>query len=150
MAYASATRVSVARTKEEIQNLLSKFGAHSFAHMEKPGFAMMQFILETRSLRFLIDLPDKSEFAFTPTRGTQRHEDDIQKHYEQACRSMWRSLFLVIKAKLTAIEEGIASFENEFMAQLVLPNGKTVAEEILPQVLTSIESHEMPKLLGLD
>lgn len=40
----------------------------------------------------------------------------------------------MIKAKLEAVDAGILSFEESFMSNIVLPSGKTVAEEIGPQI----------------
>jgi len=53
---------------------------------------------------------------------------------EQACRQKWRALSLVVKAKLEAVESGITTFEDEFLAHIVLPNGQTVGEQALPRV----------------
>lgn len=53
---------------------------------------------------------------------------------EQSNRQRWRALALVIKAKLEAVDAGILSFEESFMSNIVLPSGKTVAEEIGPQI----------------
>ena len=71
-----------------------------------------------------------------------RDEAGAQKAWEQACRQRWRALSLCIKAKLEACESGITTFEEEFLAQLVLPGGVTVAEKIMP----SIMSGKMPKM----
>jgi len=45
---------------------------------------------------------------------------------------MWRALALVVKAKLGAVESHIATFEQEFLPYTVLPNGRSVGEEVLP------------------
>ena len=54
---------------------------------------------------------------------------------------------MVIKAKLEAVESGISIFEEEFLAHLVLPDGKTVGQFMLPQVEAAYETGKMPKLL---
>jgi len=53
----------------------------------------------------------------------------------------------VIKAKLEAVEAGIAVFEDEFMANIVLPNGSTVSQFMLPQIAQAYESGNMPNML---
>jgi len=63
------------------------------------------------------------------------------------CRQKWRALALVIKAKLEAVESGISVFEDEFMAAIVMPNGRTVSEEIRPRIAAAYESGNMPALL---
>jgi hypothetical protein len=63
---------------------------------------------------------------------------------EQEERTRWRSLLLVIKAKLEAVESSIATFEEEFMAQIVLPNQQTVGQWVLPEVARIYERGLMP------
>lgn len=55
-------------------------------------------------------------------------------------RGGWRALALVVKAKLKAIESGIASFEQELYAHTVLPSGRTVSEDTGDQVSQMIAS----------
>ncbi|WP_136678647.1 hypothetical protein [Neptunomonas sp. XY-337] len=42
---------------------------------------------------------------------------------------------------------GIAIFEDEFMANIVLPNGATVSQFMLPQIKEAYEKGSMPKML---
>ena len=69
--------------------------------------------------------------------------------WEQDCRARWRALALVIKAKLAAIEVGITSFEAEFGMAVVLPDGRTVAEQVVPAIAEAYESGRTPRLLEL-
>jgi hypothetical protein len=59
----------------------------------------------------------------------------------------WRALFLVIKAKLEAIDVGILTIEEAFLADTVLPDRHTVAEVMLPQIEGAYTSGTMPPLL---
>jgi hypothetical protein len=60
-------------------------------------------------------------------------------------RARWRALLLVIKAKLESVESGIATFEEEFMAQIVLPDDQTVGQWVLPEVARIYETGRMPR-----
>lgn len=40
----------------------------------------------------------------------------------------------MVKAKLEAVQSGIATFEEEFLSYIVLPSGRTVAEEAMPAI----------------
>ena len=53
----------------------------------------------------------------------------------------------MVKAKLEAVEAGISIFEREFFSDIVLPDGRTVGEYVLPQVEESYRSGLMPPLL---
>lgn len=45
-------------------------------------------------------------------------------------RQRGRALLLVIKAKLESIESGVETFEQAFLANVVLANGETVHDRI--------------------
>jgi len=55
---------------------------------------------------------------------------------------------LAIKAKLECVESGIASFEEEFLAYIVLPNQQTMGQLALPQIAQAYGGGKMPPLLG--
>jgi len=65
-------------------------------------------------------------------------------------RRRWLALLLVIKAKLEAVESGIITFEEEFLAHVVMPDGRTVLQHVqVPIERAYIEGHVRP-LLGLE
>jgi hypothetical protein len=65
----------------------------------------------------------------------------------QACRQRWRALALVIKAKLEAVESGITTFEDEFLAHIVMPDGKRVADHVKPTIARVYDGGQMLPLL---
>lgn len=147
--YAADTSVSVEKSRAEIERTLQRWGAEQFMYGWNNEQAVVGFVMRGRQIRFLLSMPDKSarEFTHTPGRKNQRSEAQAFAAWEQACRQRWRALNLVIKAKLEAVEAGISTFDNEFLAQLVLPNGETVSEAVTPRLIDGIESNEMPSLL---
>jgi len=102
-----------------------------------------------KQIKFVLQLPDPNdrEFTHTPTRGQRRSPEQQEAAYEQAVRQRWRALALVIKAKLEAVEAGITIFEDEFMAHIVLPDGRTVGEYMLPKIEETYTTGRMPALL---
>jgi hypothetical protein len=44
-----------------------------------------------------------------------------------------------VKAKLEAVESGITSFEDEFLAHVMLPNGGTVSDLLRPQLAAAYD-----------
>lgn len=109
---------------------------------------MIGFSMYGRQVKFLLPLPRKEEFTQTPT-GRARTEKSQYDAWEQACRQRWRALLLVIKAKLEAVECGISVFEQEFMANIMLPDGGTVGEFMLPQIAQAYETGIMPAMLPM-
>lgn len=147
--YAEKTSVAVSKSKAEIEKTLGRYGADQFAYGWDQEQATVGFRLNGKFVRFNLILPTRGEerFTHTPT-GRQRSPAQAEKEWEQTCRSSWRSLNLVIKAKLEAVEAGITSFEEEFLAHLMLPDGSTVGQSLIPQVEESYQSgHGIPKLL---
>jgi len=147
--YAADTTVSSDRTKGEIEQLLIRHGAEQFMYANSPDRAMIGFVLNNRTIRLIVPLPDRKsdEFNLTPGRGKQRHPQDVQKLWEQAGRARWRALKLMIQAKLEAVAIGVTTIDQEFLAFTVLPDNSTVMESIGPQITRAIESGKMPKLL---
>jgi len=154
MRYARETSVSVARSKAEIEDLLSRYGAGQFVSGWENGEngvrAVIGFAVINRQVRFELPLPSKNddEFMKTPAGRRRRNPADAEKAWEQACRQRWRALLLVVKAKLEAVESGISTFEEEFLAHIVIPgSGKTIGQWIVPQVEAAYVHGKRIKLL---
>lgn len=148
MSYAEKTSVSSEKSRAEIERTLQKYGADQFMYGWNQDKAVVGFRLAGRQIKFLLPMPDKNEKRFTHTdTGKRRKENLVYEAWEQACRQRWRALSLVIKAKLEAVESGIAIFEDEFMANIVLPNGSTVSQFMLPQITEAYERGVMPTML---
>jgi len=141
--YAAQTSVSPERTRAEIETLLSRYKATTFGYATSPEGAMVQFRLKDRIVRFTIALP-KPEDARITMRGRRRQSAKVPEVVMQMTRQRWRALLLVIKAKLEAVESGVATFEEEFLPYILLPDGKTVGHHVLPAVAAAYESGRMP------
>lgn len=146
--YAKDTTVSVEKSKAEIEKLVSQHGATQFISGWGNGQAIIGFSMKDRMVKFFLPIPDKKERRFThDRRGYSRAQSVALAAWEQESRSRWRSLFLVIKAKLEAVDSGITNFEQEFLAHIVLPDGSTVGNWVGPQLATIYALRQMPNLL---
>jgi hypothetical protein len=147
MAYAGKTKVGIEASQSEIRKIISRYGATRFASMDEPGLSVIMFEVHDRRVKFSLTMPDISEFALTPGRRAKRSKDSQFDAWEQACKARWRSLALSIKAKLVAVEDNIAMFEQEFLEYVVLPSGQTVGEYVRPQIEQAYLTGKMPKML---
>ena len=77
----------------------------------------------------------------TPKTRQLRSPTAAREGYEQALRSRWRALTLIITAKLEAV-----AFEEEFAVHMVLPGGETVGQWLVPQI-AEYKSNEMPPMI---
>ena len=151
--YAQDTEVSSEKSRAEIERTLTRYGASAFMYGWQGDKAVIGFKAHDRMLRFVLPMPDKKAREFTHTRHEnqwsqrQLSVEASAERYEQAIRQRWRALALVIKAKLEAVEAGIVEFESEFLAQIVLPGGQTMAEHSRPLIQRAYETGEMPMLL---
>jgi hypothetical protein len=135
MAYAETTSVPVERTRAEIEKVVRAHGATAFASGWQGPKATVEFIAHGRRVRFALTLPIVTDARFTHIdKWRRRATAQATKLWEQAIRSHWRCLLLVIKGKLEAAESGIETFEDAFMAHIVLPDGSTVTERIAPMI----------------
>jgi len=129
MKYAKRTQVPISRSRSEIETTVTRYGADQFGSAFATDKAMVQFRLGKADkawvIRFILPLP---------------HED------AQDQRQRWRALALVIKAKLESVECGIATIEQEFLANIVTPGGQTMAEILVPQLQDMRKSGRMPTI----
>jgi hypothetical protein len=153
--YATTTSVPVQRTRQEIETLLSRYGATSTAFINDPTESHVAFMVNGRRVRFTLKLPNKADRAFTHTRRAgssierPRSTTAIEASWEQACRSSWRALLLVIKANLEAVEAEILTFEQAFLPFLMLDDGTTVGERVIPEYTAAIEGKPFRPLMEL-
>lgn len=154
--YAANTSVSVERSRAEIESTLLRYGASQFMYGWDKDGAVIAFVVEPnrekkRQVRFMLPLPNRGERRFTHHSRGMRTPDAAEREWEQACRQRWRALALVVKAKLEAVESGIATFEDEFLAYILLPDGGTVSQWLTPQLDIAYDPDQgtMPRSLTL-
>ncbi|PKM17452.1 MAG: hypothetical protein CVV11_20035 [Gammaproteobacteria bacterium HGW-Gammaproteobacteria-15] len=148
MAYAEKTAVGTSQSVMEIERTLTKYGADQFMYGTKPGSVAVGFVMGGRQVRIVVPLPDKADKQFWKSEtGRARTESVALKEWDQACRQRYRALALVVKAKLEAVEAGITTFDEEFMAHLVLPGGETVGQRLLPEINEAQRTGKLPPLL---
>jgi hypothetical protein len=128
--YAKETRVPVERTRNEIEQLLKKHGADQFGFGWEGHNVAIAFRMKTRHVRIRMDLSKKGR----PT-GPQTE------------RSCWRCLLLVIKAKLEAVGQGITTFDEEFLAHILMPGNQTVSQIALPEIDKAYKTGKLPSLM---
>lgn len=148
--FAEGTTVKPEASRQEIENTLRRYGADAFAAGYEGGKSWIMFRAHGRYVRFSVAMPrqDDDEFAVTPG-GRRRDADARLAAAEQEERRRWRALALAIKAKLEVVETGISTFEEEFLAHVVLPDGTQVGQWLEPQVQRAYETGEMPSLLPM-
>lgn len=153
MTFAKNTTVNVEKTRGEIERLLKANGATTIIVQTSSDVARVGFEAHSRRLLFTLTLPKRDDRKFTHvSQWTKRGVVAADKMHDQECRRLWRALLLVIKAKLESVASGIETFDQAFLAAIVVPgqNGATtVGEHIMPALAGAYERGlRMPPLLG--
>lgn len=146
--YAAGTDVPTDRSIAEVRRILRNYGATGFVFAEEDDRAAIGFAVHDRQVRFILPLPDPKdrEFTRTPT-GKSRTSIAAMAVYDSAVRQVYRTFVLVIKAKLAAVESKLISFDDEFLAFLVLPGGQTVGDATRDGIAEAYTSGQIPALL---
>lgn len=115
--------------------LLTKFGITKKGMMNDEFTSSIAFSVNNVAYRVSILTPDinTKEFMYDG-RNSRRTPVQQKAAWDAENRRRWRSLVLVMKAKLVAIEDKITTFEEEFLAHAVTDDGRTVYERLAPQL----------------
>jgi len=134
--YAGNTKVSVYKSREEIERHLGKYGAtgYRYTSIDNGQTAIIEFSANDKAVRLKLELPNKDQFYKTPGGRRRRENEAALKAWEQACRSHWRALAKYIQMTLEAIEIGIVKFDEVFLPYFILPDNSTVADQVLPKL----------------
>lgn len=146
--YAEGTSVDTTRSRIELEEIIRRFGASQIVTFQDDTRAVVGFSARKRTIRLTLALPVRSDKEFTHSSRGLRAPSVQAAAYEQEVRRRWRSLCLLVKAKVAAINDGISEFEEEFLAHTVLPDGKTVAEHTKGPIQQMISSGVSTPLLA--
>ncbi len=155
--YAAGTTVDTSRSKAEIERTLERFGATGFmfGRDDDAQVFIVAFRREGRAYRFVLPVPDRETFRYNKARysyqrrGSERAESTIDKMTEQETKRRFRSLANFVKASLDATDTGIIDFDTVMMPHLVLPDGRTMAQALGPQVDAALEGRNPSLSLAL-
>lgn len=131
--YAAGTTVPPQKTRAEIEHVLTRYGARGFGSWHETGRAVVVFEIKDRRVRFSLD-------TVNPQARTQAAKD-------QSERQRWRALLLCIKSKLEAVESKIETLEEAFLPHIVMPDGMTVGERMMPGLQKALTDNKLPPLL---
>lgn len=134
--YAKDTTVPVDGTLQEIRKSLKRYNAGNFTMQEADTHIIIAFEMCNRRVRFVLPLPQPDNEEYIEQHGNRYYQKGafLQTKFDQDIKQKWRALSLCIKAKLESVDSGIETFEEAFLAQLVLQSGQTMGEWTKPQI----------------
>lgn len=144
MAYAENTKVPLERSIADIIDMVRRAGAESIGQMhERDGF-MIMFALGERRMKFTVPL--LTEYRGPHSHGNGKRVDE-KAWLEQRNRQKGRALMLVIKAKLESVESGVETFEQAFLANIMLADGSTVYDRAKEPIALEYQSGKVQPMM---
>ncbi len=146
--YASETEVPVEKSRMELEKLITRFGASQILTFQEDKQAIVQFTSRDRMIRLTLPLPLLEDPIIQRTaQNYQRSKAAARDALAKENRRRWRAMVLLVKAKLTAVEEGIVEFEEEFFANTIMADGQTLYQRARGQVELEYKTGTPRKLL---
>lgn len=158
MAYESTT-VPVEKSQGEIRRLLTDHAASQFAFGEETDsagvrWAAVSFAHAGHAVRMRVPHKPVDERALRSKvmRATRRTRDEIEREMaEQEGRRIWRVMAWNLKARLVAVDEGVETFEEAFLAHLLdRETGMTIYEQLAQSGRVELARPLTPLLEGGD
>jgi hypothetical protein len=153
--FAAGTVVSAGRTKGEIEDMLMSRGVSQFGTLADSNTAAVLFGFGGLTYRMSLPLPDSQSDEFWKVRVNasstrEATPDQAANKYAAEVNRRWRALAAVVKAKLIAVEEGITTFEDEFLSHVVTDNGQTLGTRMIPELQKAASLGRVPTILALE
>lgn len=128
----SQTTVRVENSQGEISRELGKYGITMVQHTQTDTVFSIAFQVQVeelkRPLTVRIDIP------------YNRSLDQEDKFGWRDQRIKYRVLFYYLKSLLEAWDNGLKTFAEIFLPHIVLPGGRTVAQDLMPKYTMAIDS----------
>lgn len=127
------TGVPASQSQEQIRELLRRQGAEGVQFSEDWGRGRVGFSFVTlrkgldgakRSVAVHMDVALSAD-----AREWIRLKGDDRRR-PQRVRQVWRAMFYYLKSQLEAVEFGLRSFEDAFLADIVTADGRVIGDHI--------------------
>jgi hypothetical protein len=129
--------------------MLRKAGASQIGQMEEERRFIVMFTMASRQIRFTVPLPTIDDMPLRDGRNSVLPTARRKAMAEQAARQKARSLMLVVKAKLESIDSEVETFEQAFLANVVMSDGATIYERTQSQIALEYDTGRIaPLMLG--
>ena len=144
MSYAERTSVPVERSEAEIKRVLQKYGAEKIGIMSEPTKATIYFGVKGRDVQLVIPLVKKGD----PVIGKKGHTW-TENGAQAEVRRRWRVMVLTLKAMLEAVDSQITTFDQVFLAHVVIPGtGRTLGDVLVPKLPALYEGKTLTALMA--
>jgi len=146
------TKVSILKSRSDIGALLEKWGVESVQWTTHgPNTALrfqFDFDEQTYTARLMVDPVEMGQPYKHNNRGKGKLEERRKKHVDQESRRLHRTLHWYVKSKLEAIDAGLETPTQAWLAAIEGPRGHTIYQEIQTK-LPSLKAGDFSTMLAL-
>jgi hypothetical protein len=146
--YIRGASLSCSALQAEIEQMLTGCGACHFRVVSERGKAAVAFSSGEHQFRLVLPNPAATDLpragVHDPLQPDSRGQGS--KTALDATRHSWRELSSLIRAKLEAVSAGIVTFDEEFLAYMLMPGGGTVFQAASPAIASSYAAAGRPRL----
>lgn len=133
-----STTVAVEKSQASIRTTLVAYIAEGYKIEERRDvggqeWALVEWGWRGQRVRFevAVDRPDSGEVSRLTRRARTRTAAEIEEDAREALRrESWRALSRSIDARMRAVNAGVETFEEAFLAHLVTPDGEQLYEQL--------------------
>lgn len=154
--YAFGTKVSVKESKGEVMDLLDRIGATmpsigwlddttEVVAFKLTGVPIMLTVAHPVKNQALLDDVQKWIRA-QPSNGGKALPRSVDQAYDMEARRRWRIVVIQIKAMATLILDAGIDPVRAFIGNVAIGGGMTVADKVMPDIVTMVETGKMPTL----
>ena len=132
-AYAN-TRTPVERTKEQIRSLFRKYEVRSFQFAEdwQHDLVGIKFVRVERAKGDgkAVEVPLGVQMRVAVLERGRARTDYSEVAWGRRERQVWRALYWYLKSQLEAVDFGLRSFTDAFLADIVMADGRTIGDQV--------------------
>lgn len=120
MAYES-TKVAVSKSQDDLRKILKAYGADRFSFTESHDHAEVAFVFGVFAVRMRVPIVPMSETEARAQASKLKMSQvaAVRDRHEVETRRVWRVLYWLTKTRMEAIEAGVETFEQAFLAHLL-------------------------------
>lgn len=124
------TVVPVARSQEQIRAMLQKYGSSGVNFSEDWNAGRVGFQFVTIRKTGTGEIPLVVRMVIQLWKSDSERLYATQARTEQRQRQVWRALYFYLKSQLEAVDFGLRTFEDAFLADIEMRDGRVLGDHV--------------------
>jgi hypothetical protein len=143
MAY-DKTEVAVSKSQDGIRKLISTHQGTGVMLISRPPHEGFEAMVTIEKMPYHLRVMAVCKDVSKDRNGWKRSDSSLATATEQETRRVWRVLYWHLKAMFEAADSGVIDVRSVIMPYVVLKDGRTLAEHVIPRMpdLMRLESTE--------